>query len=216
MIESEKEKEYRRHARWDLLGIITWILTFGPIRWLFHDIPFRGRRYPRTPPITSDEPPLVSLTVLAEKGLDKPAPKRIRDREALERVLILFNAVSKRDGTVSAEEAEFVENFVRAYGPEDAEQADIDSYLDYFHACSDSEIHIKNTCFLLKPSLKSDQLKLVVKTLYRLANLHGLEIEERRTVDNIGKYLGLSPTDIRHASIDAQRKVVEEGDDCEG
>jgi len=137
---------------------------------------------------------------------------RLRDREAFERVLSLFSAVSSQDSSVSTEEAALVEDFVRTFGPDNAEQADIDSYIDYFRTCSEREFHLKNTCFLLKPSLNPDQSMLVVKTLYRLACLHGLEIEERRTVDNIGKYLGLSPTDIRHASTDARRKAEREGD----
>lgn len=210
-LEEEKKKEHQRQNRWDLLGLITWLLTFGWIRWIFTDIPFRGRRYPRKPPITSDEPPLVSLANLAEKGLTKAEPAGMKEKETIEEVLALFFAVALKDGNISESEIKLVEDFISEISLKTATTDEINSFMEYFKSLSSQDINIKNLCFSLKRGLSQPQAKLVFENLYHLAYLHGLEIEERREVERIAGRLGMSAPDIRFALMNAKKKTETSG-----
>ena len=199
MDEEARNRELRRWRRWDFLGIAVWILTFGPIRWLWNGLPWRGRFYPRKPPRLEYEPPLLSLAKLAEEGVVEPPPPRISNRETLEAVLDLFAFVSGRDRMITASELEVVKSYINASGPENAPKAELENYLERIKTFDEKEFNVKNHCFLLSKSLKHNQVKAAYETLNHLAYLHGLEAEELRAMFKIGDYLGLTAVEIRLA-----------------
>ncbi|NQU04966.1 MAG: TerB family tellurite resistance protein [Calditrichaeota bacterium] len=207
--EEEKKKEHQRQFRWDLLGLITWLLNFSWIRWIFTDIPFRGRRFSRKPPMpgSGGEPPMVSLANLAGEGLKEPEAVLLKKKHVIEEVLSLFVAIALKDGSVSAEEMTLVEEFIAELTSNNVTVDELGAYLEYFNNLAPQDINLVNLCHSLKGQLSHSQAKLVIENLFHLAFLHGLEIEERREVDRIAGKLQLSPADIRFALMNAKKKA---------
>ena len=211
-LEEEKKKEYQRQHRWDLLGLVTWLLTFGWIRWIFTDIPFRGRRFSRKPPWPgTSEPPMVSLANLAEKGLKEEKPAGMKNKDVIEEVLSLFFAVALKDGNISESEITLVEEFISEISLNSATTDEINSFLEHFKSLNAQDINPVNLSFSLKKRLSRPQAKLVFENLYHLAYMHGLEIAERREVERIGGKLGMSAPDIRFALMNAKKKTEASG-----
>ena len=199
MDDEARNRELRRWRRWDFLGIVVWILTFGPIRWLWNELPWRGRWYPRKPPRLEYEPPLLSLAKLAEEGMVEPPPLRISNRETLAAVLDLLAYVAHRDRIITDPELEVVKLYIITCGPENLTETEPDKYLARLKAFDEKDFNVKNHCFLLRKNLKHNQLKMAYETVNKLAYLQGLEQEELHAVCKIGDYLGLTAVEIRLA-----------------
>ena len=214
MDDEEKQRELKRWKRWDFLGIVVWILTFGPIRWLLNEIPWRGRHYPRKPPRFGYEPPMLSLAKLAEDGLIEPPPQRIRDSNTIGDIVRLFAFVGRADKVVTDEEIEVLRSFLKEHGPEALSVDEEDRFVNLFKSSDATRFNIKNHCFLLAKGLKHNQTKLVFEAVNHLAYLHGLEQEELRLVFKIGEYLGLTSAEIRLADT-AGRQAAEGSRDTE-
>ena len=199
MDEEARNRELRRWRRWDFLGIAVWILTFGPLRWLWNELPWRGRFYPRKPPRLEYEPPLLSLAKLAEEGVVEPPPLRISNRRILESILDLFAYVTHRDRIVTDREIEAVKLYLTDFAPDNLTEAELEKYLERFESFDEKNFKVKSLCFLLQKELKHNQLKKAYETVNQLAYLHGLEQEELRAIFRIGEYLGLTAAEIRLA-----------------
>ena len=209
MDDEGKQREIKSWKRWDLLGIVVWILTFGPIRWLWNEVPWRGRHYPRKPPRLDYESPMLSMAKLAENGIIEPSPKRIRDVGIIANVLGLFAYAARSGDEVTAVENAVLREFLNANGPEMISDEQMDEFLSTYRSFDETEFNAKNVCFALKNELKHNQLNLVYEKLNHLAYLHGLAQDKSRSISRIGERLGLTAAEIRLAG-NAGRQAANE------
>ncbi len=203
MNESDKQKEYRRFRRLDILGKIGWLISFRFLRpsWWW------GRREG----LFLDEPPLVSLAKLAEEGLQNPVDRHKLNEANLQRAMELFAAAMKGDDGFSEDESAIVQEFLKDYAPENLID-EIDRLIEEVKRSEDTNLQLRNSMFLLKKNVHSSMLKAVVGTLHRIAFLNGFDSKQARNASDMAIRMGLSHTEIRLISSEIRRKLQEEND----
>jgi len=198
MDEQERAKQYRQWHFLDFLGVLVWVMNRG----------LRGRGLvEHTPPRLTGEPPLVELDRLVRLAALGKSPDAVLDREQLEEVGDLFQAVAIQDGSVSSEEEALMKQFLAAHAATGAKEIEVENFLAAFRNHHVSDAKLKETCHLLRTRLRSRATEQVVESLFRLARLHGFDQDEQHIVENIGEYLGLMSSEIRLAE-NASRKEV--------
>ena len=204
MNEAEKQKEYLRFRRLNILAKIGWILS---LRWLHPAWWWR-----RKPVDFTDEPPMISLARVAEGGFVEPVRKIRFNHKTIEQAMALFAMVSLRDGDVAGDETALVAQFIRDNGPEEISDDEVEECLKLFASAQGDHVSFKNAVFALNKGLDRVQKGNFIKGLYRVAFLHGLETKETHNVVDIGKRLGLSFTDIRQFAQVVRKEISQRND----
>ncbi|MDP8228918.1 MAG: hypothetical protein P9M15_05645 [Candidatus Electryoneaceae bacterium] len=145
----------------------------------------------------TDEPPLISLARVAEGGFVEPVRTIRFSQKTIEQAMVLFAKVSLRDDDVAEKETALVEKFIRDNGPEEMSDEEVVKCFKLYTSAQGDFMSFKNAVFALDKGLDRVQKGNFIKSLYRVAFLHGLETKETHNVVDIGKRLGLSFTDIR-------------------
>jgi len=194
----DRDREARSWRFWEFMNVLLSLLTF---RWIRDRI--MGRKIFKT---LDEEPPLVGLDKLATEGLVAEEFLKISDLKVYPSILEIARLVCESDGEVSAEEVEFVENYVNEILPAPVEQSKRDELKKYFKDIDVSTINFRNVCHAIKSNLSHSLQHQFFSELYRLAYLHDLEHKERRLVDEIGQRIGLGATDIRTSAFSARQE----------
>ena len=195
MNEKEEAQEYRRWRRGKLLSSIGRIFKIGTIM----RTDSGGRLQ------SGDEPPMVELARLAKTGLLDQGPKLRFELEITELILQLFGSLACKDGSVSDEERQFMDRFLKQYGPEELSDEMTEKLNTAFEQGIDDFRQHKNILFLLKRGATRPQVKTIVQEMYHFAYLHGIETEEAREAANIGERLGLPFSELRLAATVARK-----------
>lgn len=205
MDEKERAREYRHWHFLDFLGVVTWLMNRG----------IRGRALiEHIPPRLTGEPPMVELDRFVRLAAAGKMPQVPLDEEQLEQISSLFKAVALRDGAVSFEEKAAMIKFVEAHSEAGTSEIEVEEFLTAFKNYHQTDAQLKDTCYLLRTRLRPGAAEQIIESLFRLAYLHGLDLEERTMVERIGEYLGLFSSEIRIAES-AARRSIEKGDQGE-
>lgn len=194
----DREKESRSWHFWKFMRPILSILSFN---WIRDRI--MGRKIMSE---LGDDPPLIALDKLATVGLVKEEILKVSDLKIYPQILEAARLVCEQDGEVSAEEVEFVENFIRELLPVVVEKAKHEELITFFKTIDASTVNFRNVCHAIKTNLSQKQRQQFLNEIYRLAYLHDLDHNERRLVDDIGQKIGLDATDIRSSAFAARQE----------
>ncbi|MBT7616238.1 MAG: hypothetical protein HN590_03015 [Calditrichaeota bacterium] len=194
----DRDREARSWRLWEFLNVILRFFTFRPWK------AFTMRK--KIIQTLDDEAPLVGLDRLATEGLVAEELLKISDLKVYPQILEMARLVCESDGEVSAEEVEFVENYINEILPASVEQSKRDEIMEFFKTIDVSTINFRNTCHAIKSNLSHSQQHQFLNEIYRLAYLHDLDAKERRLVDDIGQRIGLGATDIRTSAFSARQE----------
>ncbi len=198
MNREDKLKEHRKWRLWEFLGAFLSIFHFRPWR----DLTMGRKIMPRL----DREPPLVALDKIAHEGLEIEKTLRIPNSEILALLLDMFKAIAAHDGVISAEEREFVRNFLEKHRDRDWQDDDIDRFMETFDKRNVEDFSLKNSCYLTGKWTTTELRRQIFEAFYNFDYLHDLTPEERRLLDQMGEWMKLSNSEIRFISLRAFRQ----------
>ena len=201
----EIDKEKRRWKFWNVFNSLSYIFGFRLWRGFILGHNYRSR--------TEEEPPLVAIDRLARMGIENSRPVRISDDKQIRSMLTLLKIVAAKDGDINEEKTAFVGEFIRNHISAQISQEEVDHYVDLFGEDDASQTNTKNACFLLKSRLNRTLAHQFIEALYKLAYMNEPNLAGRREVDLIGRYLSLSPMELRQATFAAIKENKEKESD---